>query len=79
MNWQTVESSQISEVGYDADTSTLGIRFLPGKFSAASEYHYANVPPDVHGSLVTADSVGRYFGQNIKSNPVLYPYTKVAV
>ena len=45
MNWETVDSSQINEVGYDAASKTLGIRFKPGRTSPASEYHYSNVPP----------------------------------
>ena len=77
MVWQAVDSSQISEVGYDIDTATLGIRFKAGKRSAASEYHYANVPVGTHHALTTAESVGTYFGQNIKSRPDLYPFTKV--
>ena len=78
MEWTAVESSQISEVGYDAATSTLGIRFKPGKKSPASEYHYANVPTSVYENLVMADSVGGFFTENIKNNPADYPYTKVA-
>ena len=45
MNWESVDSSQINEVGYDAASKTLGIRFKPGRTSPASEYHYSNVPP----------------------------------
>ena len=78
MNWKAVESSQISEVGYDADSKTLGIRFKPGKRSPASEYHYENVPAEVHNHLVNAESVGRHFGEHIKSNPTKYPYRKVS-
>ena len=77
MVWQPVESSQIAEIGYDASTATLGIRFKPGKKSPASEYHYANVPVGTHHALITAESVGTYFGQNIKSRPDLYPFVKV--
>lgn len=76
MQWQTVESSQIAEVGYDAATSTLGIRFHPGKKSPASEYLYDNVQPELHQALVTADSVGSFFGQNIKPFADKYPYRK---
>jgi hypothetical protein len=64
-------------VGYDEATSTLGIRFKPGRRSPASEYHYANVLPDVFQALVSAESVGSYFINNIKNDPTAYPYTKV--
>ncbi len=78
MEWKTVDSSQISEVGYDPETATLGIRFKAGKKSPASEYHYADVTDDVYQGLLTATSVGRYFAEQIKQRPDLYPYTKVA-
>jgi hypothetical protein len=77
MNYVKVESSQIAEVGYDAETETLGIKFPAGKRSPASEYRYANVPARVHRALITAESIGSYFGQTIKSRPDLYPYVKV--
>ncbi len=85
MIWQTVEreSSQIEQVGYDAETETLGIRFKPTKKQQeakqpGSEYHYSFVPQDVHAALMTAGSVGSYFGQNIKPFPDKYPFTKVS-
>jgi hypothetical protein len=77
MNWESVDSSQISEVGYDAASSTLGIRFKAGSRSPASEYHYANVPPLVHRAMITAESVGSYFAAEIKKRPDIYPYTKI--
>jgi len=83
MIWQTVESSQIEQVGYDPETATLGIRFKPTKKQAengelGSEYHYANATDDLFGKLCAAESVGSYFGQHIKAHPELYPYTKVS-
>ena len=82
MQWQAVESSQIAEVGYDHTSGTLGIRFKPTRKQqeagqAGSEYHYTNVSPEMHQELITADSVGKYFGENIKPFPQLYPYTKI--
>jgi hypothetical protein len=83
MIWQTVESSQIESVGYEAETETLGIRFKPTRKQEAakepgSEYHYSFVPEDVHAALVTAASVGGWFAQHIKPFPEKYPYTKVS-
>lgn len=83
MEWKPVESSQISDVGYDIETSTLGIRFMPTKKQLAngepqSIYHYANVDSDTYYALMTADSVGKYFGATIKSDPVKYPFVRVA-
>jgi hypothetical protein len=77
MEWTKVESSQIAEVGYDLATETLGIRFKPGKKSPASEYEYKNVPPQLCADLINAESVGKFFGEHIKSNPTAFPYTKV--
>ncbi len=71
---QDVESSQIQSVGYDAASQTLAIRFNTAK--GFSEYHYANVPQEIYDGLMRAESHGRYFGQNIKPFPDLYPYEK---
>jgi hypothetical protein len=46
---------------------------LPG-----AEYHYGNVPVALYEGLMMADNVHHYFGDNIKSDPASYPYTKVA-
>jgi hypothetical protein len=83
MIWQSVESSQIEQVGYDPETATLGIRFKPTKKQAengerGSEYHYANVEPKLHAALLAAESVGSYFGREIKPYPNVYPFTKVS-
>ena len=87
MEWKAVESSQISEVGYDAESSTLGIRFKAGKRGKSgqqvsehdfvSEYHYQNVKPEMYQSLLNAESVGKYFGEFIKPFPAKYPFTKI--
>jgi hypothetical protein len=85
MQWQTVESSQIAEVGYGDGLygpETLGLRFPPNKKQMAagepgSEYHYGGVSQEQHRALMDAESVGSYFGKFIKSSPHLYPYTKV--
>ena len=79
MEWKAVDSSQISEVGYDVETSTLGIRFKSWKADKPqSEYHYIDVPQDVHAAMLTAKSVGKYFTENIKPFADKYPFTKVA-
>ena len=83
MEWKSVESSQISEVGYEPESSVLGIRFKPTRKQVeagetGSEYHYSFVDSDTHAALLTAESVGSYFIKNIKSDPVKYPYTKVS-
>lgn len=86
MEWTPVESSQIHAVGYDADTSTLGLRFKKTKQNHheyagqeyGAEYHYANVGPLLYAELLSAESVGKFFGEHIKKHPEIFPYTKVA-
>jgi hypothetical protein len=74
MEFVKVESSQIAEVGFE-EPSTLGIRFKSK--SGITEYRYANVTAGIYQRLMAAPSIGSYFGQNIKSNPTAYPFTKV--
>jgi hypothetical protein len=83
MQWQAVESSQISEIGYESGVDyPLGIKFPPNKKQIAagepgSEYHYADVPPWMHRNMLKADDIYSYFKENIKSHPDVHPYTKV--
>jgi hypothetical protein len=76
MEFVKVESQQIAEVGF-AEPDTLGIRFKTK--AGFSEYHYAGVSPRTHQALMAAPSIGTYFGQNIKSKPEKYPFSKVEV
>ena len=62
-------SSNILEVGHDADTNTLGVRFKDGKL-----YHYAGVDADKHAAMLKADSVGGFFHANVKN---AHKFTKV--
>jgi KTSC domain len=63
MNYQTVQSSNITHIGYDAESGVMGVRFSSGK-----EYHYHGIRPEQHAALVGAPSVGSHFAQHIKSN-----------
>ena len=67
-----IKSSQITSIGYSADTKTLAILFNGGK----SAYHYSNVEPEVFDALSGADSVGSYFYKHIKPNKDKYPFVK---
>lgn len=73
-----VKSSQLAAVGYDRASETLAIRFkgrsdgTPGAL-----YHYSNVSPSVHKSLLEAESVGSFFHGVIKPNPQQYPYVRI--
>jgi hypothetical protein len=57
-----VASSNISSIGYDADTQTLEIEFLSGRI-----YEYYNVPNDTYDELMNASSIGSYFSKNIRN------------
>jgi hypothetical protein len=65
-----VTSSNLKSVGYDPQTQTLEIEFTSG-----AVYQYVNVPPEIHQALIKADSLGRYFNDNIKEN---YSYRRMS-
>jgi hypothetical protein len=54
-----IKSTNLSHVGYE--NGTLKIRFKSG-----AEYHYTDVPPEVHAELLKAESPGGYFRTHIK-------------
>lgn len=70
----SVESSQIQAIGYDAATQTLAIQFKSGKQAV---YHYANVDAELYQAFSMAESVGSFFYKNIKPFPEKYPYTRI--
>lgn len=58
---QPVSSSMILAVGYDDEQQSLTIQFNNGR-----TYSYGGVPQAEFDNLVNAQSVGKYFAQNIK-------------
>ena len=60
---QSVQSSQVKAIGYDASSKTLAVQFARG---AGSVYHYPNVEPDTFEAFKAAKSIGTFFGQHIK-------------
>lgn len=73
----SVESSQIHSIGYDAATNTLAIRFKGKEGEPTSLYHYSNVPPDDFAVFKGAESIGSHFYKNIKPFKDKYPYVKI--
>ena len=65
----SVNSSNVSSVGYDADSQTLEIEFNNG-----GVYQYSGVPESVYEGMMGADSKGKYIHANIKNT---YPYSKL--
>ncbi|MDQ6766011.1 MAG: KTSC domain-containing protein [Verrucomicrobiota bacterium] len=66
---QSVSSSNLASVGYDALTHTLEIEFLNG-----SVYQYSGVPSTVFQGLMGAASHGTYFNAYIKN---VYSYRRI--
>ena len=61
MKRQSVESSNLASVGYDAENEILEIEFNHG-----GVYQYFDVPENVYEELMSASSHGQYFDRNIK-------------
>ena len=57
----SVNSSNLSVVGYDNRTGTMHIRFNSGRL-----YAYYNVPENVYYGLMNAASLGSYFNSFTK-------------
>ena len=61
MKRQSVTSSNLASVGYDAANEILEVEFKHG-----GVYQYFGVPENVYDELMNADSHGQYFDRNIK-------------
>ena len=75
-----VQSSQIAAIGHDAETNTLAIRFHKGYGRdqvPGSLYHYENFTAEDFEAFKAAESIGRHFGQHIKSCTEKHPFTKI--
>lgn len=57
-----VASSRITEMGYDAGTATVYVRFTDGV-----SWCYMNVPPDVWDQFVASASKGRFIKYTLDS------------
>ena len=67
-----VESSQLAAVGHDAETNTLRVKFKSG-----STYDYANVSAQKFEAFLSAGSLGRFFGAEVKAKADDHPFTKI--
>ena len=66
-----VESSSISSVGYDRESSTLEIAFRSGR-----RYQYFAVPRRIFDELMAASSKGAYVNERIKPRFPFRPVDK---
>ena len=57
-----MQSSMLLSCEYDEENKELTVTFTNGK-----DYVYEDVSKDIYDSLITAESVGKYFN-SIKSN-----------
>lgn len=62
MDRQTVSSSNLASVGYEAPSETLEVEFKNGHI-----YQYYNVPQMMFDALMQAPSVGIFFNANIRN------------
>lgn len=69
MKRESVESSNIASIGYDA-----GGRILEVEFHDGGVYDYFDVPPEVFTDFMAASSKGQYFHRHIKD---VYQYERV--
>jgi hypothetical protein len=58
---EPIASSAITAVGYSKRLHALEIEFRNGAI-----YRYLNVPPSVHGALISAPSKTRFYDENIR-------------
>lgn len=83
MDRKPVVSSQITSIGYDPATKKLEIEFPGRGEKPGSVYEYDNVDQETHDGFFKPEadgsprSIGRYFGQTIKSAPDKFPYRKL--
>lgn len=64
-----VNSSNVAEVGYDAQNKIVYVRFLNN-----SMYIYKDVPEAEFNGLLNAPSIGSYLHRNFKN---VYPYERI--
>lgn len=69
MDRQSVSSSSIVSVGYDAASETLEIEFQNG-----STYQYYNIGQSTFEEFMTAPSKGKFFAYQIRN---AFPYSRV--
>lgn len=62
MQRRPIESSNIADAGFDADSGVMEVTFKSGK-----RYRYRNVSPQVFQDFMDADSKGSHFARVIRS------------
>lgn len=70
MNRESVRSSVIAEIGYDADMQLMEVKFRSG-----SVYRYGPVSSTLYMRFRTASSLGRFFDAQIRD---IVPFVQVS-
>jgi hypothetical protein len=68
MQREPVDSSTLASVGYDETQFLLELEFRSGEL-----YQYFGPPNHIHRELMTAESKGRFFNQQIHDH---FPYVR---
>ena len=58
---ESVQSSMITSIGYDENTSTLEVEFNSGAI-----WQYYDVPGSIYYDMMNSGSLGKFFHSNIK-------------
>lgn len=61
MNRDSVSSSMMASIGYDASSSILEIEFNGG-----AVWQYFDVPENVYYDMLNSGSLGKFYNANIK-------------
>ena len=69
MRREPVQSSNVTSVGYDAQTQTLEV-----EFQQAGLYQYFDVPQPVYEVFLSAPSQGQFLSQQIRG---VYRYARM--
>jgi len=62
VDMQYVESSNVEQIGYDADAMELHVTFKKGSIT----YVYEAVPKELYEALLAAASIGSFLNREIK-------------
>jgi hypothetical protein len=69
MQRESVGSSAVVSIGYDASTQTLEVEFIHG-----GVYQYYNVSSGVYDALMSAASKGQFIASQVKDR---FPFARV--
>lgn len=69
----TVQSSKVFQMGYDAETKALYVRYTPSKkYPAGRMAVFQGVPPQTADEVINAPSIGQAMGISIEG---IFPHT----